>query len=285
MLVLVVGANGQLGRSLISTAPVDVELVSHGIETLDITDGTAVLAAVRQIAPKFIFNATAYTAVDRAEKEENLAFAVNAVAVGHLATAARSVGAKLIHISTDFVFDGRAGMPYLPDAQTAPLNAYGRTKLAGELQAGEDALIVRTSWVYGPVGGNFVRTMLRLMAERSEVRVVADQVGTPTYALGLAEALWKLGLQGATGVHHYTDAGACTWYDFAVAIQEEGLAAGLLNAAVPVIPISTNEFPTPAMRPPYSVLNKSSAFALLGEPSPHWRVNLRKMIQEIKSHG
>jgi dTDP-4-dehydrorhamnose reductase len=166
-----------------------------------------------------------------------------------------------------------------------PLGAYGRTKLAGERLAGADALIVRTAWVYAPTGGNFVRTMIRLMGERPEVRVVADQIGTPTYAPGLAAALWALAGQGVSGIHHYTDAGAASWYDFAVAIQEEAVAAGLLSAQVPVIPIPTSGFPTPATRPSYSVLDKTSTFAALGGPTPHWRANLRTMIAEIATRG
>ena len=285
MKVLIVGGKGQLGRGLAATAPADAEIVSHDIDTLDITDLAAVLAVAREVQPQVVFNAAAYTAVDKAESEEDVALAVNATAVGHLAAAARDVGARFVHVSTDFVFDGLSGVPYLPDAPTAPLAAYGRTKLAGEKLAGEDALVVRTAWVYAPTGGNFVRTMLRLMAERPEVRVVADQIGTPTYAPGLAAALWAMAGKGISGMHHYTDAGACSWYDFAVAIQEEGIAAGLLDKAVPVIPINASEYPTPATRPHYSVLDKTSTFAALGGPTPHWRANLRKMIAEIKTHG
>lgn len=285
MKALIVGGNGQLGKGLSHTAPAEASVVSYDIDTLDITDATAVEAAVAEIRPEIVFNAAAYTAVDKAESDEATALAVNATAVGLLAKAAQEVGARFVHVSTDFVFDGRSGIPYAPDAPTAPLGAYGRTKLAGERAAGDGALIVRTAWVYAPNGGNFVRTMLRLMAERPEVRVVADQIGTPTYAPGLASALWTMAAKGTTGIHHYTDAGACSWYDFAVAIQEEGLAAGLLDKAVPVIPINATEYPTPARRPHYSVLDKTSTFAALGGPTPHWRENLRKMMIEIKAHG
>jgi len=285
MKVLIVGGNGQLGKGLSRTAPAEASIVSHDIDTLDITDAGAIAAVVSEIQPDIVFNAAAYTAVDKAESEEEAALAVNATAVGYLADAARRIDARFVHVSTDFVFDGRSGLPYTPDAPTAPIGAYGRTKLAGEEAAGDDALIVRTAWVYAPNGGNFVRTMLRLMAERPEVRVVADQIGTPTYAPGLAAALWTMAAKGTKGVHHYTDAGACSWYDFAVAIQEEALAAGLLDKAVPVIPINASEYPTPAQRPHYSVLDKTSTFAVLGGPTPHWRENLRKMMAEIKIHG
>jgi dTDP-4-dehydrorhamnose reductase len=285
MKALIVGGNGQLGRALAATAPAGTELISHDADTLDITDRAAVLAMVDQVGPALILNAAAYTAVDKAEQEEELAHAVNATAVGILADAARTSGARLVHVSTDFVFDGAAGIPYAPSAATNPLSAYGRTKLAGEVAAGPDALIVRTAWVYAPTGGNFVRTMLRVMAERPEVRVVADQIGTPTYAPGLASALWTMAGQGVSGIHHYTDAGAASWYDFAVAVQEEALAIGLLDHAVPVVPIATADYPTPARRPHFSVLDKTSTFECLGGAAPHWRSNLRIMLKDIQAHG
>lgn len=285
MKALVTGANGQLGRCMAQAAPAGVEIVAAGSAQLDIRDAAAVEAFVSGARPDLIFNCAAYTAVDKAESEEDAALAVNAHGVSHLADAARRHDARLVHVSTDFVFDGCSGVPYRPDAPAGPTGAYGRTKLAGERAAGEDALIVRTAWVYGPVGHNFVRTMLRLMAERDEVRVVADQIGTPTYAPSLASALWALAGTGARGIHHYTDSGAASWYDFAVAIQEEALAAGLLDRAAPVIPIATRDFPTPAVRPHYSVLDKGDTFALLGGAAPHWRVNLRRMMKEMIPHG
>ena len=285
MKVLIVGGKGQLGRGLAASAPVDAEIITHGIDTLDITDSDSVAALVAKVRPDWIFNAAAYTAVDKAESDEATALAVNATAVAHLAAAAQAFAARFVHVSTDFVFDGLSGVPYTPNAQPNPLAAYGRTKFAGELAAGPDALIVRTAWVYGPTGANFVRTMLRLMAERPKVRVVADQIGSPTYAPGLAAALWTLAAKGATGIHHYTDAGVASWYDFAVAIQEEALASGLLDKAVPVIPIATADFPTPAVRPSYSVLDKTATYAALSGPAPHWRTNLRTMMREIKTNG
>jgi len=281
MKALIVGGKGQLGRCLQACAPAGVEIIAHDVDTLDITDKAAVDAMIATAQPDLLINAAAYTAVDKAESDEDMALAVNGTAVGFLADAARSVGARFVHVSTDFVFDGSAGMPYAPDAPTNPLGAYGRTKLAGELAAGPDALIVRTAWVYAPTGGNFVRTMIRLMREHLQVRVVADQIGTPTWAPGLAEALWTMSARGATGTYHYTDAGVASWYDFAVAIQEEALAAELLETAVPVIPIITADFPTAARRPSYSVLDKSRTFAILGYPTPHWRINLRKMITTL----
>lgn len=280
MKALITGAHGQLGRALAASAPAGCEIVSHDVDTLDITDADAVQRAVAEVRPDLILNAAAHTAVDRAESEEALALAINATAAGHLAAAATAAGARLVHVSTDFVFDGRSGVPYRTGDATNPLSAYGRTKLAGEAAVG-DALIVRTAWVYAPTGGNFVRTMLRLMAGRDEVRVVADQIGTPTWAPGLAAALWTLAGQGATGLWHYTDAGVASWYDFAVAIQEEAVARGLLARVVPVVPIPTSDFPTPAVRPSYSVLEKGATWAALGGPAPHWRENLRIMLQGL----
>lgn len=285
MKALIVGAGGQLGRCLAVTAPEGVGLVALERTTLDITDAASVYAVIATETPDLILNAAGYTAVDKAESDEETAYAVNATAVGLLADAAAKHKARLVHVSTDFVFDGQAGTPYAPSAAASPLSAYGRTKLAGERLAGPGALIVRTAWVYAPTGGNFVRTMLRLMRERPEVRVVADQIGTPTYAPGLAAALWAMAGQGVTGIHHYTDAGVASWYDFAVAIQEEALAAGLLSTQVPVTPIATSDFAGPATRPGYSVLDKTSTFAVLGHPTPHWRANLRTMIAEIVTHG
>jgi dTDP-4-dehydrorhamnose reductase len=285
MKVLITGANGQLGRALQATAPLGVSIIAAGSAELDIGDAAAVDALLLAERPDAIFNAAAYTAVDKAESEEALATRTNSEGVANLARGAAAIGARLVHVSTDFVFNGLSGVPYLPDAPTAPLGVYGRTKRQGELAAGPDALVVRTAWVYGSRGGNFVRTMLRLMAERDEVRVVADQIGTPTFAASLADALWRLHAAGAKGLFHYTDSGAASWYDFAVAIQEEALAIGLLTRAVPVIPIATSDYPTPAARPHYSVLDKSATFALLGGAAPHWRVNLRKMLKDILEHG
>lgn len=285
MKALIVGARGQLGRGLQATAPADAVLTCVGSDELDISRAEAVHALVTREKPDLLLNAAAYTAVDRAEQEEDRALAINGTAVGTLAEAARAVGARFVHVSTDFVFDGLSGVPYAPDAPTSPLSAYGRTKLVGEKLAGPDALIVRTAWVYAPSGGNFVRTMLRLMAERPEVRVVADQIGTPTYAPGLAQALWTMAGEGVTGLHHYTDSGAASWYDFAVAIQEEALAAGLLHHQARTVPIPTSDYPTPAKRPHFSVLDKASTYAALGGPTPHWRANLRVMMAAIKTHG
>lgn len=283
MKIVIAGCNGQLGRSLANTAPANAQLVRLASAVLDISDPAAVADQISRHRPDIIINAAAYTAVDRAEAEEDRAFAVNATGPALLAEAARRCGARLVHISTDFVFSGDTGIPYRTDSPTAPLSAYGRSKLAGEQAAGSDALILRTAWVYGPDGNNFVRTMLRLMAERPEIKVVADQIGTPTYAPALAEAIWGLIAAHASGIYHYTDSGVASWYDFAVAIQEEALDAGLLTRRTIVTPIATVDFPTPARRPHFSVLDKSATVALLGKPPPHWREQLRKMMATISA--
>jgi dTDP-4-dehydrorhamnose reductase len=282
---MVTGAEGQLGRCLIGAAPKGVEVVGRGRGTLDITDPRAVRRVFETLRPSLVFNAAAYTAVDKAESDEAAAHAVNASGVGHLAQAARDAGARLVQVSTDYVFDGACARPYPPDAPTSPLGAYGRTKLAGEHLAGGDALVVRTAWVYAPTGLNFVRTMLRLLGEQPQVRVVADQIGTPTFAPDLARALWTLAEQRRTGIWHYTDAGVASWYDFAVAIAEEALAAGLLERAVPIVPITSAQFPTAAPRPACSLLDTQGTFAALGAPAPHWRANLRRMLAVVKRDG
>jgi dTDP-4-dehydrorhamnose reductase len=282
--MLVAGAGGQLGRALVAAAPPGAVVAAPAEATFDILDAAAVAATIERERPDLLVNAAAWTAVDRAESEREAAYAVNATAAGGLAAAAAAAGARFVHVSTDFVFDGTAARPIPPEAEPNPLGVYGETKLAGDravLAAHPDALLVRTAWVYAAAGNNFVKTMLRLMAERPEVRVVADQIGTPTHAPGLARAIWALATAGATGIHHWTDAGVASWYDFAVAIQEEALAIGLLDRAVPVIPIRTDDFPTPARRPAYSVLDKSATWALTG-PAAHWRQELRHCLHAMK---
>lgn len=274
MKVLIAGSAGQLGRALATSAPAGVTILAPAEADFDICNEAQVLQTVSETRPDLLINAAAWTAVDRAEAEEEAAFAVNATAVGTLARAAAQVDARFVHVSTDYVFDGQSNRAYEPDTPPAPASAYGRTKLAGEqaaIAAHPAAMIVRTAWVYAATGNNFVHTMLRLMRERDEVRVVADQIGTPTHAASLARALWAL--QGHQGIFHWTDAGTASWYDFAVAIQDEALRLGLLKRAVPIYPIATADYPTPAPRPPWSVLDKRTSWALTG-PARHWRHEL-----------
>jgi dTDP-4-dehydrorhamnose reductase len=280
---LLTGADGQLGLDLLATAPPSWQVVACGKAALDVTSVEAARDVLRRELPALVINAAAYTAVDAAEADIPAAEAVNVRGAAHVAQAAREIGARVIHVSTDFVFDGRQGHPYAPDDPTNPLCAYGRTKLEGERAVTRcsegSALIVRTAWVYSSHRKNFALTMLRLMRERQTVSVVSDQVGTPTWARGLAEALWAAAERPEIhGIHHWTDAGVASWYDFAVAIQEEALAIGLLSQAARVTPMRTEDFPTAARRPPYSVLDKTATWKALGRSAPHWRVNLRSML-------
>lgn len=286
--VLLTGAGGQLGRELQLTAPAGITLISLDRGALDISQPEEVRRVFDELRPHWVLNAAAYTAVDRAEGEEALALQINAEGAGHLAAACASTGTGLVHVSTDFVFDGESGHPYTPEARPAPLGAYGRSKLEGEravLAALPRALIVRTGWVYSRFGGNFVKTMLRLMAERDSLAVVCDQIGTPTWARGLAQTLWAaVDRPLLQGIYHWSDAGVCSWYDFAVAIAEEGLAAGLLSHSPELRPIPASEYPTPARRPAYSVLDKQQSWQDLGVAPIHWRVQLRAMLQDLKEH-
>lgn len=287
--VLVTGAGGQLGKALLATVPPGSSVLGCGEDELDITDAAAVREACDRLAPRVIVNAAAWTAVDRAEAEPAAAWAVNRDGVAHLAKAAAAIGARLVQVSTDFVFDGTRGRPWLPEDPAHPLGVYGASKLAGEealrASAAQDWLILRTAWVYAAEGKNFVNTMLGLMRRGQALRVVADQIGTPTWAGGLAGAIWRAIATGLTGVHHWTDAGVASWYDFAVAIQEEALAIGLLERPVAIKPIRTEDYPTPARRPACSVLDKTATWNALAMTAPHWRESLRSMLGELAAPG
>jgi dTDP-4-dehydrorhamnose reductase len=283
---LVVGSAGQVGRELLRTCPASIEVIALDLPDFDICDGDGVRRTLQEVRPGVVVNAAAYTQVDKAESEPDLAFKVNAAGAGTLARATRAQGVRLVHISTDFVFDGSRAQPWKPEDPAEPLNAYGRSKLAGEIavaaEAGDMAVTVRTAWVYSSSGGNFVKTMLRLMATRDEIGVVTDQVGSPTWARSLAEALWDFARRPEiTGVHHWTDCGVASWYDFAVAIQEEALVRGLLDREIPIRPIMSAGYPTAARRPAYSVLDLRSSIAALDRRPQHWRKSLRVMLDDI----
>lgn len=285
MKALVTGARGQLGKALVSSAPAGWELVALDRNSCDLSNEASIRGAIEAHKPDLLFNAAAYTAVDRAEDDEALAVAVNGTAPRIMQEALSSVGGRLVHISTDFVFDGESSKPWRPDATPRPLSAYGRSKVAGEIAAGPDALIVRTSWVYAEGGSNFVRTILRLARERDELRIVADQFGAPTWASGLADTVWALALRDVCGIWHHCDAGIASWYDFAVAIQEEAVAVGFLDRAKPVVPIATSDYPVSARRPAFSLLDTSTTRTLLADCHTHWRTNLRRMLDEEKKFG
>jgi dTDP-4-dehydrorhamnose reductase len=283
--VVITGAGGQLGKELRFMAPEGVDTHALTARELDITDQALVNKTIAALRPGVIINAAAYTEVDKAEAEPEKAYAVNDLGAGFLAEAARTSGAKLVHVSTDFVFDGLGCKPYLPDDKTNPLGVYGASKLAGEERIAAllpDALIVRTAWLYSRHGRNFVKTMLRLMGERRELAVVSDQIGTPTSARELANGIWRGVAVGLAGKHHWTDSGVAGWYDFAQAIYEEGRTLGILKNEVTIKPIRAKDYPTPARRPLYSVLDKDSMVAALNYTPPHWRVNLREMLRDLK---
>jgi dTDP-4-dehydrorhamnose reductase len=288
MKVMITGANGQVGRALLKSVPTQVNAAGMSHAQLDIGDAQAVMSSIQSQRPDLIINAGAYTAVDKAESEPQLAERANTTGPHNLAVAAAATGARLLHLSTDFVFDGMASKPYATDAPTNPQSTYGRTKWEGEEAVrralADKSVILRTAWVYAAEGNNFVRTMLRLMAAKGAVRVVADQVGTPTAARTLAQLIWMLAARpDLSGTYHWTDAGVASWYDFAVAIAEESAVIGLLPAEVRVDPIATEDYPTAAKRPRYSVLDKRSLLAKLSVPAHHWRSNLRTVLKEISN--
>lgn len=286
MKILVTGAAGQVGRAVVSATPASAELHAVTHTELDIADASAVRDRVERVRPDVIVNAAAYTAVDRAENERETARRVNAIGPRYLAQSAREIGCRLIHVSTDFVFDGTSSSPYSPTSVPNPIGVYGMTKREGEIAVletlGDRAAILRTAWVYASVGQNFLRTMLRLMTERGIVRVVADQIGTPTAANSVAAALWELVRRShLSGIYHWTDAGVASWYDFAVAIAEEARAIGLIASTVQVVPIAAVEYASQARRPPYSVLDKRSTIEALGITPNHWRASLRTVLGEM----
>jgi dTDP-4-dehydrorhamnose reductase len=293
MQILLIGAAGQLGQELQQTLNPLGKVVAVQRETLDLTQPDRIQQIIAETAPDVIVNAAAYTAVDKAELEPDVAEAVNSVAPRVMAEAADRLKAPLVHVSTDYVFDGQKSTPYTEEDLPNPAGAYGRSKLLGEAgirQACDRHVILRTAWVYGTYGkSNFVKTMLRLGSDRDEIRVVADQIGTPTWAADIAQAIAQL-LPKLTasatelnlfGTYHFTNSGSASWYDFAVAIFEEARAIGFPLRMQHVIPITTPEYPTPAQRPAYSVLAcKKISLVLQAQPS-HWRHSLRQMLREL----
>jgi dTDP-4-dehydrorhamnose reductase len=285
---LIFGAGGQVGRALLATAPAGTDVVALDRARCDITCRSDVDRAVGEAQPDLVFNAAAFTSVDRAEGDETLAHALNAVAPGFIAGAARAAGARTIHISTDYVFDGESRRPYQPDDRPNPLSVYGRTKLAGERsvrQADPQSLTVRTMWLHSAGSGNFVTNMLGLMRERQQLSVVSDQIGTPTGARSLASALWALAGAGVTGLLHYREEGTASWHDFALAIEEHARMLGLLELPVPIVPIASADYPTAAPRPAFSVLDATEAWRIIGRPPQHWRAGVRRTLEEIGKAG
>lgn len=283
--ILVTGANGQLGNSirLLAKHYPQYNFLFTDVDTLDITDPQAVGKAIKDNQVDYVVNCAAYTAVDKAEDDEELCRRLNSYAVGVLGKAAHEAGAKMVHVSTDYVFSGTSCLPYKETDETRPVSAYGRTKLAGEQILQEvcpEAVIIRTAWLYSEFGSNFVKTVLRLGKERDELRFVFDQIGTPTYAGDLAAAVMAVVAadeKGAyvPGIYHYSNEGVCSWFDFTIKILE---IAGISSR---VFPIETKEYPTKAVRPPYSVLNKSKIKQTYGIAIPHWEASLRVCLEKL----
>lgn len=285
MKILVTGSKGQLGREMQRMLErfIPGSNTYIDIEQLDLTDPQAVEKFIAEGEYTHIVNCAAYTAVDKAEADQTDCYAVNAEAVRNLATAASKFGMKVVHISTDYVFDGHSCRPYKESDKVNPMSHYGTSKRKGEmvlLSLCPDAIIIRTAWLYSPHGNNFVKTMLRLGREQKEIRVVSDQVGTPTLASDLAEAIVTIlrSRQWVPGIFHFTDEGVCSWYDFAKAIFRYG---GIKNCKV--VPISTEDYPTAATRPPYSVLDKTAIKKTYNIEIPHWEESLALCLAQMSA--
>lgn len=303
--ILLTGKNGQVGRELEKFFAPAAELKALGRDDMDLTNPNAIRRAIGEFHPQLIVNAAAYTAVDKAEGEESLARVINAEAPGIMAEEATKIGAALIHFSTDYVFDGSKAEPYTEDDATNPISAYGRTKLAGEQatrEAGGNYLIFRTEWVYATSGKNFLLTILRLACEREELRIVSDQIGAPTWSREIAKATAKLILdewqhargselfKGRGGIYHMTAAGRTTWYDFACAIVGYArdcrerpswfreVASDRPVIVKQIVPIATSDYPTPARRPPNSLLSNERLERIFGVKLPDWRIQLKSAL-------
>jgi dTDP-4-dehydrorhamnose reductase len=279
--ILVIGAKGQLGNEFQNLAKkYSFQFFFYDVAEMDITNKELVEKGIAALKPDYLINCAAYTAVDKAEVDKELAFAINANAVKYLAQACTDNDVKFIHISTDYVFSGEGKEPYREDDSLSPINVYGASKLKGEQEAvagNKDVVIIRTAWVYSIYGNNFVKTMLRLMKSKPEISVVADQVGSPTYAHDLAEAIMQIIISGkwAPGVYHFTNNGVISWFDFASEIKNQSMLSCKVN------PITTEQYPTPAKRPKYSVLDKTKIQQTFGIKLKDWRESLRECLSKM----
>ncbi len=285
MKCLLTGAGGQLATELARCAPADVDVRSMSIESLDITSPDQIASHFESIRPDVVINAAAWTDVDGAEENESEAATINSHGARLLAESCRAHSARMIHVSTDFVFDGRSGTPYPPDAETSPLSAYGRTKRDGERAILEtlpsSGLVVRTAWLYSSHGHNFLLTMLKLMSERNHIKVVCDQHGTPTSAASLAGTIWDLAGTSASGLYHWTDGGHTSWHGFAQAIHDIARMKGILDHDVTIEPIPGDQWPTPARRPASSVLDIASTEAIIDRTASPWEEELSSILDDI----
>ena len=282
-IILITGANGQLGRELQiqSRAFSSFDYIALSKDELAIQDTALVRDAFGKYQPKYLINCAAYTAVDKAETDKEMAYRVNAGAVAVLAEICKDHNTGFIHLSTDYVFDGRAGTPYKEESATNPQSVYGASKLGGEQQAlrlNPDSLIIRTSWVYSESGKNFVKTMLHLMSEKKEISVVNDQAGSPTYAADLAEAILQIIASGKwqPGIYHYSNSGVISWFDFAVAIKEITGSSSIIH------PIPASQYPTPATRPAYSVLDTTKISQVFGIKIKDWKMSLAVCLSRLE---
>jgi dTDP-4-dehydrorhamnose reductase len=284
--IAIIGKSGQLAFELAQLKTNDINIICFGRNDININDTETLIATFKQHQINAVINASAYTAVDLAETETENAYDINAKAVANIATACKQLAIHLVHISTDYVFAGNKGSPYLPTDPINPIGVYGKSKAEGEQAVShilkEKGCVIRTSWVYSVHGNNFVKTMIKLMANKPELGVICDQIGSPTSAKNLAHVCLMASTQQISGTHHYTDAGVASWYDFAQAIQRLAIEHDLLKKEIPINPINTEDYPTPAKRPSYSVLDKKSLYnALPTLVAIHWQSALVHVIKDL----
>ena len=283
MKILVTGANGQLGKeTVLALQAAGEDVVGIGREELDFSEPAKVAAGISQYQADWVINCAAYTKVDKAEEERELAFCINRDSAREVAKGVASYGGRLLHVSTDYVFNGEQSHPYTEEDTPSPLSVYGQSKWEGEKAVQDilpEAIVLRTAWVYGAHGHNFVKTILRLAADRDELRVVDDQIGTPSWTADISKAILVLIKKDAKGVFHFTNEGVCSWYDFAVEIVKLAKELGFPIRVQHVMPIPTQEFPTAATRAAYTVLSKKKIRTVLNNPIPHWIYSLASMLR------
>ena len=289
MRVLVFGQDGQLGKTLKDLQPKEMKVFYSGRSDLDLSNQKKLEAYLNSLKPQIVLNASAYTSVDGAETEIDLAHTINCEAPATMAKYVKSENAKILHISTDYVFDGCKRTAYLPDDEKNPKSEYGKSKLAGETAllkyAQKNSMIIRTSWLFSEYGSNFVKTMLDLMSKRTEISVVSDQTGSPTYARALAEAVWLIltGNRFKPGIYHWTNSGKTTWFDFANLIKKLGARKGLISRPAAILPVSSQDFKTKAVRPVFSVLDSQSLIELIDHQPSNWEASLEEMLERLRS--
>lgn len=285
--VLVLGKNGQVAKELAQTVPDDIETIFAGRNELDLLQPDLIADFIEKESPDVIINAAAYTAVDKAESDQDAAFCLNYECVQVLVQLCKKLNIRLIHISTDFVFDGSSNVPYKIEDKTSPLGVYGLSKLKGEktIESGlENFVIVRTSWVYSAYGQNFLKTMVNLMKSRDSLGIIYDQVGTPTSAKNIANLLWVIAKSDVRGLYHYTDAGCASWFDFAQVIYQKAKDLKIFNHDILITPITSEQYPTPAKRPHYSVMDSSVLSNLLNLNRVHWIDAVQSCVDEVKEN-